>query len=245
MGPSKGMPETISAAEAALMASTSWGFSWSAPRMVPTTWTSLRNPAGNEGRRGRSMSRPVRIAWSVARPSRRKNEPGIFPAAYMRSSMSTVSGKKSMPSRTVLAAVAVTSTTVSPRRATTAPSAWPASLPVSKVRVRSVLLMGADTVMASAMTLLVCQAAAGPVPSGRAPDVLPRRVAGHWQLTAGAACCVMSGGLTARPSVSPDVRLMCFGRPYGRPTLSLSCPQRRSPSRAMMPRYRATSLAMT
>ena len=50
------------------------------------------------------------MAWSVALPSRRKNEPGILPAAYMRSSMSTVRGKKSMPSRTDLAAVAVTST---------------------------------------------------------------------------------------------------------------------------------------
>ena len=29
------------------------------------------------------------------RPSRRKNEPGIRPAAYIRSSTSTVSGKKS------------------------------------------------------------------------------------------------------------------------------------------------------
>ncbi len=54
------------------------------------------------------------VAWSVARPSRRKNEPGILPAAYIRSSMSTVSGKKSCPSRTLRAAVAVTSTIVSP-----------------------------------------------------------------------------------------------------------------------------------
>ena len=81
MGPSKGMPEIISAADEALMASTSCGFTWSAPRIVPTTWTSLRNPSGNEGRSGRSMSRSVRMAWSEALPSRRKNEPGILPAA--------------------------------------------------------------------------------------------------------------------------------------------------------------------
>ena len=63
------------------------------------------------------MSRQVRMALSVGRPSRRKNEPGIFPAAYIRSSMSTVRGKKSMPSRMPLAALAVTRTTVSPMRA--------------------------------------------------------------------------------------------------------------------------------
>ena len=68
--------------------------------------------------------------------------------------MSTVSGKKSAPSRTDRDAVAVASRTVSPILATTAPSANWASLPVSNVSVRSVPLMGADTVMASDMTLL-------------------------------------------------------------------------------------------
>ena len=97
---------------------------------------------GNDGRSGRSISRSVRIAWSVALPSRRKNEPGILPAAYIRSSMSTVRGKKSVPSRTLRAAVAVTRTIVSPIRATTAPSAWQASLPVSNDRVRSVPVSG-------------------------------------------------------------------------------------------------------
>ena len=123
--------------------------------MVPTTWTSLRKPFGNEGRSGRSMSRQVKIAWSLARPSRRKNEPGILPAAYVRSSMSTVRGKKSAPSRAERAAVAVARTTVSPMRPTTAPSASWASLPASNVRVRSVPLIGADTEMASAILLLV------------------------------------------------------------------------------------------
>ena len=61
------------------MASTSWGLTWSAPKMVPTTWTSLRKPSGNDGRSGRSISRQVRMAWSEDLPSRRKNEPGILP----------------------------------------------------------------------------------------------------------------------------------------------------------------------
>ena len=77
------------------------------------------------------------MAWSVARPSRRKNEPGILPAAYIRSSTSTVRGKKSTPSRTPLEATAVARTTVSPMRATTAPLASWASLPASKDRVLS------------------------------------------------------------------------------------------------------------
>ena len=60
-----------------------------------TTWTSLRRPLAKVGRSGRSISRQVRIASSDGRPSRRKNEPGMRPAAYIRSSTSTVSGKKS------------------------------------------------------------------------------------------------------------------------------------------------------
>ena len=61
IGPSNGMPESISAAEAALIASTSCGFSWSAPMTVTTTWVSLRKPSGNDGRSGRSIRRQVRI----------------------------------------------------------------------------------------------------------------------------------------------------------------------------------------
>src|SRR5689334_21525592 len=77
--------------------------------------------------------RAVRIARSVGRPSRLKKPPGIFPAAYIRSSTSTVSGKKSAPSRGSIRPCAVASTIVSPDRTTTAPSACFASLPVSKV----------------------------------------------------------------------------------------------------------------
>src|SRR5438309_2268619 len=69
------------------------------------------------------------VAFSPARPSRLKNEPGIFPAAYIRSSTSTVSGRKSTSRR--LPAVAVQRTIVSPERTTTAPEACLANLPVS------------------------------------------------------------------------------------------------------------------
>src|SRR5205823_1416483 len=81
------------------------------------------------GRSGRSISRQVRMASSLGRPSRRKNEPGIRPAAYMRSSTSTVSGKKSSCSRADRLAVVAESTTVSPSWATAEPAAWRASRP--------------------------------------------------------------------------------------------------------------------
>ena len=53
------------------------------------------------------------MAVSDGRPSRRKNAPGILPAAYIRSSTSIVSGKKSIPSRG-LELTQVASTWVSP-----------------------------------------------------------------------------------------------------------------------------------
>src|SRR3954454_13060292 len=73
--------------------------------------------------------RATSVPFSPARPSRLKNEPGIFPAAYIRSSTSTVSGRKS--TSRWLPAVAVDRTTVSPARTVTAPLACLASLPVS------------------------------------------------------------------------------------------------------------------
>jgi hypothetical protein len=97
------------------------------------------------------MSRQVRMARSVGRPSRRKKLPGMRPAAYMRSSTSTVRGKKSMPSRMLWSALAVTRTSVLPRRARTAPWLWEASLPVSKLMVVSVPETGVDTTMGSAI----------------------------------------------------------------------------------------------
>ena len=51
---------------------------------VETIWISLRRPFLKLGRSGRSVRRQVRLASSDGRPSRRKNEPGILPAAYMR-----------------------------------------------------------------------------------------------------------------------------------------------------------------
>src|ERR1700746_1309697 len=94
-----------------------------------TSCVSYRQPLGNRGRIGRSIRREVSVAFSPARPSRLKKEPGIFPAAYMRSSTSTVSGRKSTSRR--FPAVAVHRTIVSPARTTTAPEACLASLPVS------------------------------------------------------------------------------------------------------------------
>src|SRR3954447_26801772 len=96
--------------------------------------------------------RAVRVPFSPARPSRLKNEPGIFPAAYMRSSTSTVSGRKS--TSRMLPAVAVERTMVSPIRTTTAPEACLAILPVSSEI--SVPAISAETRVTSAMWFLSC-----------------------------------------------------------------------------------------
>src|SRR5687767_12517770 len=97
------------------------------------------------------MSRQVRTAVSGGRASRRKKEPGILPAAYAFSSTSTVSGKKSMPSRVLFSPLAVTRTAVSPTFTTTEPCDCGANLPVSKVRLLSCAPeTGRDTEMASA-----------------------------------------------------------------------------------------------
>ena len=77
--------------------------------------------------------RAVRVARSLGRDSRLMKPPGILPAAYIRSSTSTVRGKKSAPGRADCAPTAVTRMTVSPERTTTDPFACLASLPVSKV----------------------------------------------------------------------------------------------------------------
>ena len=123
IGPENGRPESLVDSEAALIATTSYGCCGSSARTVTTTWTSLRRPLTKVGRSGRSISRQVRIASSLGRPSRRKNEPGMRPAAYIRSSTSTVSGKKSNCSLGCLPAVVADSTTVSPRLTTTEPAA--------------------------------------------------------------------------------------------------------------------------
>ncbi len=116
IGPENGSPDSWVDSDAALMATTSYRCSGCRAMIVSTTWTSLRSPCTNDGRSGRSIRRQVRIASSDGRPSRRKNEPGIRPAAYIRSSTSTVSGKKSKPSLGCLDAVVADSTMVSSSR---------------------------------------------------------------------------------------------------------------------------------
>ena len=81
IGPWKGRPDSISAAEAALIATMSCGLDMSAPSTVPMIWVSLRYPSANDGRSGRSINRQVRMASSDGRPSRRNTEPGMMPAA--------------------------------------------------------------------------------------------------------------------------------------------------------------------
>src|SRR5919199_5150 len=138
------------------------------------------------------------MAWALALPARRKNEPGILPAAYIRSSMSTVRGKKSTPSRGVLLAVAVTSTTVLPSCPTTAPLA---RLPISNDSVLPVPPTGPDTEIASAIPAPCwfwppSQAgrqigeATEPVPSCQPPGC--DRGAGDWQLTSAATDRLLS-----------------------------------------------------
>jgi hypothetical protein len=75
------MPERVSAAEAPIMAATSGSFSRSCVSTVQMTWVSLVKPSANSGRIGRSMSREVSVSFSLGRPSRLKNPPGILPAA--------------------------------------------------------------------------------------------------------------------------------------------------------------------
>ncbi len=132
-GPEKGSPASWVDMEAPFMATTSYSSRSSTARMVPMTWTSLRRPLTKEGRRPRSIRRQVRIAFSLGRPSRRKNEPGMRPAAYIRSSMSTVSGKKSKWSFGFFEAAVVARTTVS--------SIWTMAEPCASLARRPVLKM--------------------------------------------------------------------------------------------------------
>ena len=78
------------------------------------TWTSFLIFLSNNGLSGLSVSLALRIAFSLALPSLLKNPPGIFPAAYILSSTSTVSGKKSIFSEGFLLITAVTRTPLPP-----------------------------------------------------------------------------------------------------------------------------------
>src|SRR4051794_3429484 len=159
-GAASGTGEIISAADAPFIARTSYGCSWSTLSGMFTSCVSKCQPFGKSGRIGRSIMRAVSVPFSPARPSRLKNEPGILPAAYMRSSTSTVSGRKSTSRR--LPTVAVLRTIVSPWRTTTAPEACLAILPVSNVI--SVPEISTDTVVTA--SLLICAAFPCP-PVGR------------------------------------------------------------------------------
>ena len=72
IGPMKGAPESVSAAEAATMPRMSGSFSRSCDSTVTITWVSQRQPSANSGRTGRSIMREVRISRSLGRPSRLK-----------------------------------------------------------------------------------------------------------------------------------------------------------------------------
>src|SRR3954452_21038674 len=158
------MSEICSAADAPFIARMSYGWMWSIDMGIATSCVSRRQPFGKSGRMGRSIMRAVSVPFSPARPSRLKNEPGILPAAYMRSSTSTVSGRKSTSRR--LPTVAVLRTIVSPWRTTTAPEACRAILPVSNEIVSPAI--STETVVTAA-SVLICAAFPGP-PVGRRAD---------------------------------------------------------------------------
>ena len=80
-GPWKGMSDSASAQLAPLIPSTSGSLSLSAEYTNATTWVSLRKASGNSGRMGRSICRLVSTSFSLGRPSRLMNPPGMRPPA--------------------------------------------------------------------------------------------------------------------------------------------------------------------
>ena len=72
IGPMKGAPESVSAADAATIATMSGSFSWSCDSTVMITWVSQRQPSANSGRIGRSIRREVSVSFSVGPRSRLK-----------------------------------------------------------------------------------------------------------------------------------------------------------------------------
>ena len=81
IGPMKGTPEIVSAAEAAIIATMSGSLTRSCDSTVHITRTSFLKPGANSGRQGRSIRRAVSVSFSVGRASRLKKPPGILPAA--------------------------------------------------------------------------------------------------------------------------------------------------------------------
>ena len=86
IGPSHGISEIAIAVETPIIAAISGLQSGSTDITVATTEQSLRRSFGKSGRMGRSIHLDVRIAFSLALPSRRWNEPGILPTEYIFSS---------------------------------------------------------------------------------------------------------------------------------------------------------------
>ena len=78
---SNGISEMASAAEAPVIARTSASFSVSADIRSAMICVSKRQPDGNSGRIGRSISRLVSTSFSAALPSRLKKPPGMRPDA--------------------------------------------------------------------------------------------------------------------------------------------------------------------
>ena len=125
------MSEMLSAMELPIIAYTSGWMSGSTDIAVQITETSFKNPFGNKGLIGRSIRRDVKIALSLARPSRFLKPPGILPTEYIFSSKSTPRGKKSIPSLGFAASVTFVITTVSPHCTMQEPLACSAYLPIS------------------------------------------------------------------------------------------------------------------
>ena len=86
VGPSQGISDIASATDEPIIAAISDGASLSTHITVATTCTSLKNPFGNSGLKGLSISLEFRIAFSLGLPSLFIKPPGILPAAYIFSS---------------------------------------------------------------------------------------------------------------------------------------------------------------
>ena len=81
IGPMKGAPEIVRAADVAISATMSGSLTRSCDRTVQITRTSFLKPGANSGRIGRSIRRLVSVSFSVGRASRLKKPPGTLPAA--------------------------------------------------------------------------------------------------------------------------------------------------------------------
>lgn len=81
IGPKKGRPEIVRAADAPIIAGISGAFSISWLKTVHTTWVSLRKLGIKRGLMGRSIRRETSVSCSLGFPSRLKKPPGMRPAA--------------------------------------------------------------------------------------------------------------------------------------------------------------------